>query len=112
MSANTEEISITVFYNGTKHVIQTYPYAYRNLMMLLYNELFLDDFGECLGMGKCGTCAVSILQEPVGMQAYDRNEERTLGRMDGVRSPKRRLACQIMVDKGIDGLVLEIREGE
>jgi len=107
MSTNTKQIVISVFYDGEKHVIKTYAHAYRNLMALLYNELFLDDFGECLGMGKCGTCTIEILLDPSGMHAFDRNEQTTMDKM-GVTDHDTRLACQILVDEGIDGLELRI----
>jgi len=107
MSANAKQISISVFYDGEKHVIETYAHAYRNLMTLLYNELFLDDFGECLGMGKCGTCMIEILSDPKGMHSFDRNEQTTMDKI-GVSERRIRLSCQILVDEGIDGLELRI----
>lgn len=99
------DINITVNCEGEIHHLKTYPNEYRNLMMLIYDKISPEDFGECLGMGKCGTCLIEISPE-IFLNSYDRNEETTLvkvGTGNGLR-----LACQILVDENIDGITVNL----
>lgn len=101
------DIGITVFLNGEKHVIATYRGEYRNLMALLYDKFFIEDFGECKGVGRCGTCHVYILDGKKEWLEMEGNEPATLSKMDSVR-PNSRLACQIMIDEKLHGLRIEV----
>ena len=76
------DISITVFLKGEKHSIATYQGEYRNLMALLYDKLFVDDFGECKGIGRCGTCHIHILDGRREWLKREGNEPTTLSKMD------------------------------
>lgn len=99
---------INIFYDGQNHRIATYPNEYRSLMHLIYDKVFIEDFGECRGMGKCGTCVIEILNsngKPIN--DFDRNEKETL-RKAGIKAPNCRLSCQLIVDKNSDGLELKI----
>lgn len=107
MSIPDKSITISIFYEGESHLIKTYPFEYRNLMMLIYDKLFLEGFGECLGMGKCGTCLIEIRENPQYVSFFDRNEETTMSRA-GITAKHVRLACQILIDEGIDGLKVNI----
>jgi 2Fe-2S ferredoxin len=78
---------------------------YRSLMHLINDQLYLEDFGQCGGMGRCGTCVVSS-QKEVGV--YNRNEYATLQRHQLHLETNKRLACQIFIDRKINGGVFII----
>ena len=106
MSQPFNKICLTVFYSSEEYRIQTYAGEYRDLKCLIQDKLFTDDFGQCGGMGRCGTCIVRIggLKENSG---FLRNEETTLNRIapgiDDIR-----LACQIPVDDELSNLTITI----
>jgi 2Fe-2S ferredoxin len=101
-------INLTVFYEEETFFIQTYPYEYRSLMALLYDKIYIgDNFGECKGMGRCGTCIIEILNPNKGITFFDRNERATLEKM-GIEKQNTHLACQIEADEHIDGLEIKI----
>ncbi|HEX5169635.1 MAG TPA: 2Fe-2S iron-sulfur cluster-binding protein [Cyclobacteriaceae bacterium] len=80
---------------------------YRNLMALLYDKLYIDGFGECKGTGRCGTCHIHIINDTNDPLQRVGNEATTLAKMDSA-SPNSRLACQMMIDKSLDGLQIEV----
>jgi 2Fe-2S ferredoxin len=100
-------ISVTVVYDGEPHVIKTYASEYRNLMMLISDKLYPEEFGDCGGMGRCGTCLVEVMESPGKLSSFDRNEKATIARI-GVTGGNVRLSCQILIDENIDGLKLNI----
>lgn len=102
-----KEITLTVFCEGEIFIIKTYPNEYRNLMMLIFDKIYIQEFGDCLGMGKCGTCLIEIMEMPLPLSSYERNEETTI-RKAGITNSNVRLSCQILVDAAIDGLKLTI----
>jgi 2Fe-2S ferredoxin len=107
MQAPAKNITISVSYEGECHEIQTYTNEYRSLMMLIYDRICTESFGECLGMGKCGTCMVEVIscrRQPTG---YDRNEDMTLLRNISAKE-NIRLSCQLIVDENIDGLKVKV----
>ncbi len=105
MTNHQTNISLKIHCEGEIYHIQTYSNEYRSLMMLIYDKISPEDFGDCLGMGKCGTCLVEIEPEFVS-NSYQRNEETTLQKAGaGDRS---RLACQILIDEHINGLAVKI----
>jgi 2Fe-2S ferredoxin len=61
MTNNRTPIHFIAYHEGEKYELQTYAYEYRNLMALLFDKIYIEDFGECKGMGRCGTCAVKIV---------------------------------------------------
>jgi len=107
--ANTpvKDIVVSILYDGESHQVQTYTNEYRSLMMLIYDEIYTEGFGECLGMGKCGTCLVEIISNCGGLSYYERNEDTTLLRA-GHTDKKVRLSCQILVDRRLDGLEVRV----
>ncbi|GAB2977534.1 hypothetical protein GCM10027049_10870 [Mucilaginibacter puniceus] len=107
VSAPVKDIVIFIFYGGESYEIQTYTNEYRSLMMLIYDKIYTEGFGECLGMGKCGTCLVEIISSCGGLSYYERNEDITLLRA-GHTDKKVRLSCQILVDRHLDGLKVEV----
>ena len=100
------DICITVFILGEERSVLTYKNEYRNLMMLLYDKFYLENFGECKGMGRCGTCHIEVsgnfeaclVRVETKIQRY---------KMAGV-TDNSRLACQLNVDEKLDGLVIKI----
>lgn len=98
-----KNISVTICYEGEIYEIKTYTNEYRSLMMLIYDQIYPEGFGDCLGMGKCGTCQVEIISSIHEPSYYERNEEMTLLRT-GISGKEVHLACQIMIDEFIDGI--------
>jgi 2Fe-2S ferredoxin len=77
-------------------------------MALIYDKIYIDeDFGECKGMGRCGTCIIEILNPNIEITVLDRNESINLEKM-GMKKQNTHLACQIEVDKYIEGLEIKI----
>ncbi len=107
MQAPQKIITISVCYDGECHEIHTYTNEYRSLMMLIYDRIYTESFGECLGMGKCGTCLVEIMSSKHELSCYERNEDMTLLRNI---KPKEniRLSCQLVIDEKMDGLVVKV----
>jgi 2Fe-2S ferredoxin len=102
-----KEIKVAVSCDGQHHQLKTYPNEYRSLMHLIADKLYTEGFGECLGMGKCGTCGVAIVscrQEP---SSYDRNENTTLLR-SFTGTENARLSCQLLIDEKMDGLIIKV----
>ena len=92
-----EAIRIKVIYGGATHELETYTGEYRNLMLLIYDRMYVEYFGDCKGMGRCGTCMVTILDNKIALPLSDRNENTTI-KKSGVDIDGIRLSCQIMVD--------------
>lgn len=109
MSKREKTIAICISKDGVEKPLYAYPNEYRNLMELLHDKLYLADFGECRGVGRCGTCAVKIISENVLLEKPERNEQTTLTRTYGSQKEVR-LACQILIEPSIDGLCLELIE--
>jgi ferredoxin, 2Fe-2S len=105
LKSSLTTISLTVTFEGETHHLKTFPNEYRNLMMLIYDKLSPGDFGDCLGMGKCGTCLIEI-ESGVCLTSYNRNEDTTLlkaGTDKGLR-----LACQILIDEKINDITVKV----
>ena len=83
--------------------------AYRNLMVLINEKTYVEDFGECKGIGRCGTC----LTEAEGLETVgaemDRNEKSTLAKV-AVKKPNLRLSCQVMINHALHNAVIKIVE--
>ena len=104
-------ILFTAYYEGERYELQTYEGEYRNLMMLLYDKIYIESFGECKGMGRCGTCLIKIKGLPETVNVLERNEERTLGKMN-IQGGDFRLACQILINEALENVRIEIIGGE
>ena len=68
---------------------------------------FIGDFGECKGMGRCGTCVVEILESTNHMSCMVRNEEVTL-KKTGVAIANISLSCQILVNDDSKNAIIRI----
>jgi len=102
-----KDITVLVDYDGEQYELCTYANEYRSLMMLIYDRIFTEDFGECLGMGKCGTCLVEITSQRMEPTAYERNEQANLLKA-GQTHGNIRLACQLVIDEKMDGLTVKV----
>jgi 2Fe-2S ferredoxin len=111
MPVKKQAIHFTAFYNGEKYELETYAYEYRNLMSLLYDKIYIEDFGECRGMGRCGTCLVKITGSQKGLNTFNRNEESTLHKT-GIAATNMHLACQLLVDENLENISVEIISAE
>lgn len=106
MVSRERNIIVNVLCEGELYTIKTFPGEYRNLMMLLVDRINPEDFGECLGMGKCATCAVRIMENQSKLTSFDRNEETTIAKA-GIAGKDIRLSCQILIDEHLNGVEIE-----
>jgi 2Fe-2S ferredoxin len=103
----TNKIHFTVIENNIKHSIETYHGEYRNLMYLLKDKLLLDEFGECGGIGRCGTCVIRAEGITGSSMIKERKEPTTLSK-NGHFEVELRLSCQIYITKVLQDSVIEI----
>jgi 2Fe-2S ferredoxin len=101
------DITVLVDYGGEQYQLRAFTNEYRSLMMLIYDRIVTDGFGECLGMGKCGTCVVEITGKRMEPTAYERKEDVNLLKA-GQTAGNIRLACQLVIDKKMDGLAVKV----
>ena len=111
MALSKAVISFNVFYEGEKVELQTFAGEYRNLMALLYDKIYVEGFGECKGMGRCGSCAVKITGLPETVNIMQRNEEQTLVKQS-LLTNNMRLACQVLVDANLENCTIYIPGSE
>lgn len=109
MNTRTHDIAITIFYLGEKHCISTYEGEYRNLMHLITDKILVEDFGDCKGMCRCGTCLVEMtgLQ---GESAIMERDEASIIRKLGAGNESTRLACQILIDENLQHAAIGIKD--
>jgi 2Fe-2S ferredoxin len=110
MNEEREGIVFTVFYNKENQVVKTYRNEYRNLMALLKDKIYPEFFGECGGMGRCGTCLITISGLPDKLRDSFRNEQSTLSKM-GISDPAVRLSCQVQIDDDLNNAVVAVLDG-
>lgn len=107
MNEEREEITFTIIYNLENHIVKTYRNEYRNLMVLLKDKISPEVFGECGGMGRCGTCLITISGLSDNLKDAYRNEQSTLSKM-GISDQATRLSCQLQIDEGLNNAVVDI----
>ncbi|MEO8862394.1 MAG: 2Fe-2S iron-sulfur cluster-binding protein [Ginsengibacter sp.] len=107
MVSRAKDIHVKVLLGDEEYMLETYTNEYRNLMMLLYDKIYLEDFGECKGMGRCGTCVVEILESTNNISPTVRNEEATL-KKTGFANTNIRLSCQIQVNDDLKNATIRI----
>ena len=90
-------------------MVETYNGEYRNLMCLLRDQVSLDDFGECGGMGRCATCVIRIKGLTGNSTTKERNEPVTLSRL-GYDDENIRLSCQLIISEDLEGTEIEMLE--
>jgi ferredoxin, 2Fe-2S len=94
-------------YEGQTYSLESKENEYRNLMSLLKDKICPDDFGECGGMGRCGTCLIKLSGVPGDSLLSYRNEHATLRKM-GIVDPAVRLSCQIQVNKDLKDVIVQL----
>ena len=107
MKLRIKDINVKVIYGDEEFQLDTYNGEYRNLMMLLYDKIYIEDFGECKGMGRCGTCVVEIVESKNDLPRLERNEEATI-KKTGITNLNFRLACQILVNEELKNATVRI----
>lgn len=107
MSTDASSIQFTIRQDGEDSPVRTRTHDYRNLMVLLNNHCFLENFGECGGMGRCATCLVKLSGKLPALTERHRNEQATLER-SGITDPAIRLACQIPITPALNEELIEI----
>jgi len=105
------EICITIINAGEEYVVKTYLHEYRNLMTLLNNNIYLENFGECGGQGRCATCMVKVDGLRGNANTLERNEAATIGKV-GLADEAIRLSCQLLINEDLNGAVIEIKGDE
>lgn len=108
MKIREYDITIQVVYENETFTLHTYQGEYRNLMMLIYDKLYIAFFGDCKGMGRCGTCLV-IMDEKKFSDRVERNEAATILKT-GVQDTGVRLSCQVLVDHSLHNTTVVIRD--
>lgn len=109
MENQRKSIQFTIVENGIQQQTTTYHGAYPNLMYLLKNELQLDSFGECGGVGRCATCVVKTKGITGDSSVKDRNEPATLAKL-GFEEKNIRLSCQIYITKDLNDAIIELMD--
>lgn len=109
--SGVDTIHIRVLVAGEEYQLQTRPGEYRSLMALIYDKVYVNDFGECRGMGRCGTCRVSIDGDTATLTGMDRNEAATLAKWDAAGGDVR-LSCQILIDEHLNGHTVTVLTAE
>lgn len=109
MNKEQELINFTILYGGEAYPVSCRRGDYRNLMVFLRDQFFPDAFGECGGMGRCGTCMVALQQAEKANFQRQRNEGGTLAKM-GVQDTNKRLSCQMLIDESLQDACIEISD--
>jgi 2Fe-2S ferredoxin len=109
MIDRNRDIHFTILYNTEEINIATYEGEFRNLMVLINEKIYVEDFGECKGIGRCGTCL--IVAEGLGSSAsaMERNEKSTLQKCTA-QYENLRLSCQVLINDALQNAVIKIVE--
>lgn len=107
MRAPEENINFTISFGGVEYPVSCYEGEFRNLMVLINEKIYVEDFGECKGIGRCGTCLVLV--DFVSLPQPDRNEASTLRKV-AIKLPGLRLSCQLMITKELQNAYITIVE--
>jgi 2Fe-2S ferredoxin len=103
------DIIFYVQYRGSKREVKTYRHEYRNLMALLYDKFYFENFGECKGIGRCGTCHIKVDYAASDLTNRIGNEHVTLAKMENVETTSR-LSCHILVTEAIHNACFTIAD--
>lgn len=77
-------------------------------MALINEKIYVEDFGECKGIGRCGTCLIQI-ETHTPLAPMERNEESTLKKC-AIQDVGLRLSCQVMINEALQNAVVKIVE--
>ncbi|MEO6135041.1 MAG: 2Fe-2S iron-sulfur cluster-binding protein [Ginsengibacter sp.] len=103
-----QNIHFTILYFDESIAVSCHSGEFRNLMVLINEKIYVEDFGECKGIGRCGTCLVEITSKNV-LAPMERNEASTLKKC-AVQREGLRLSCQVMIDEALQNTVITIVE--
>ena len=109
MITHRKDIFFTLIYFDEEIKVSTYEGEFRNLMILINEKIYVEDFGECKGIGRCGTCLVEV--EGLGSSAneMERNEKSTLQKC-ALKQFNLRLSCQILINDALQNATVKIVE--
>lgn len=107
MKRHAPDINFTILYEGESYPVSCYEGEFRNLMVLINEKIYVEDFGECKGIGRCGTCLVII--DSSSLSAPERNEASTLKKVS-IKLPGTRLSCQLMINKSLNDTIITVVE--
>lgn len=105
------QIRFAFTHRGVTHAVTTFPHEYYNLMALLYDKFYFENFGECKGIGRCGTCHITIEEGNPDLLVRKGNEQTTLSKMENI-SERSRLSCQISITEAIHQLHFRISDDD
>jgi ferredoxin, 2Fe-2S len=106
---HSRDIIFSLTYFNEMINVASYEGEYRNLMVLINEKIYVEDFGECKGIGRCGTCLVEVSGPGVSASVIERNENATLSKCAN-GNQNLRLACQIMINSALNGATIKIVE--
>ena len=106
---HTRDIAFSLTYFDETISVTTYEGEYRNLMALINEKIYVEDFGECKGIGRCGTCLVEVNGLGASASVMERNEKATLAKC-AIENQNLRLACQIMINNALQDVTIKIVE--
>lgn len=109
MIIHKNDITFALIYLDQKFTIETYEGEFRNLMVLINEKIYVEDFGECKGIGRCGTCLIEVDGLNGAASEMDRNEKSTLGKC-AVKKPNLRLSCQVMINASLKNTIIKVVE--
>lgn len=109
MTSHNRNIFFNLVYFDETIAIETYDGEFRNLMVLINEKLYVEDFGECKGIGRCGTCLIEVTGAEIEAVELDRNEKSTLQKC-AVKRKNLRLSCQVMINNALQNSTVKIVE--
>lgn len=109
MIDRNRDINFTILHNEEEIKVSTYEGEFRNLMVLINEKVYVEDFGECKGIGRCGTCLIVADGLDNSASVMERNEKSTLQKC-AAQYNNLRLSCQVMINEGLQNAVIKIVE--
>ena len=76
MITHSRNIFFILVYYDEEIEVATYEGEFRNLMILINEKIYVEDFGECKGIGRCGTCLVEVEGLDSDASKMERNEKK------------------------------------
>ncbi len=97
--------------NGAQHPVQAD--AGLNAMEVAIQNGVPGIDGDCGGNAACGTCHILIDQDWLKVLGTDKNEhEEAMLELIQDAQPNSRLACQVVLDDRLDGIVIHLPEAQ
>lgn len=109
MIGRNRDINFTILYKEEKIEVSAYEGEFRNLMVLINEKIYVEDFGECKGIGRCGTCLIVAEGLDNSLSPIERNEKSTLQKCTAPYK-NLRLSCQVMINEGLQNATIKIVE--